>query len=551
MKELKNQNFLLIIATIVLFTVFIGNSVFTFWDSSEATYASLAFHVFETGNWLTPAATWAEGESLFPLHIWLTTLSYHAFGVTEFAARFPALLSLLLTFVVFYRLGKVHFGEETTTLATIVLASSLLLPSLGKLGIPDALLLLFETTALLAFYNYIKTGTSKWNLLFWAALAFGMLTKGLPILVLGIGVWSIMFSLKSNRQRLLAMKPWLFLPLALLPVVLWLFLVNQSDANYLPNLISFSSEGTWSSIPGFHLLIIGFAFLPWIGFLPNSIWDTFKNSRNPKSDGLFFAGWLIFGWLVYELLPYKLPITAIAVYPALALLIAQQFLNYQKACERYNDFSIDEHPMLRAKKAGFNKENWIKTTAILGLVSIFALTTILMINSFHYVGPAGIRRTALLSFVFWGTGFLAIIGIYGRNPSVAFYNMVIGGVSFSLFLWLMVLPIVEPAKSVNKRTVTEAIQQADSDVPVIIAVSPEHQMPSLPFYVHQTFKNQQVVEDKATLQQLYQAKEERLFIVDEAYKNMLITPLDSSTIQPIEGYWLNEYKDVKYWVLKK
>ncbi len=548
MKILNNRNFLLTVVALFLFTLFIGNSVFTLWDTAEGTYAALAKDVYDTGNWLTPSASWMSSEQVFPLQVWLTALSYSMLGVTEFAVRFPSLLALIGVFVAFYFFGKERFGEETITFASIVLCSSLIIPSIAKIGTPDALALLCTTMAILAFYNYLQNGLAKWNYIFWGAIALGLLANGVSILILAVGIWLFLFAINTNeRSKLMAMKPWLLLPLALTPFLIWLIAVFQADSSYFFQVWYASGEGSWSSLPGFHFLILCFAFLPWVGFLPNSIMDSFKGASKKETDGLFFTGVLILGWIIYELFPFKLPTTALAVHPLLAILIAQQFLHHKKACEKYHDFSVDEHPKLRAQKAGFNKENWIKTAAILGLISTFLLTLLLMLNSYHYVGPAGMRSSSMLSLVFWGTGFLGIIGLYSRNPNLMFYNMFIGGFAFSLLLWVLIVPILEPAKSVNKRAVTEAIKQAEADVPVVIAVSPSKQMPSLPFYVSQTFKDKTMIEDASDLEELMNDDKEQLFIVEDFYKDVINV---DSTLQPVQGYWLNRYEDVQYWVYK-
>jgi 4-amino-4-deoxy-L-arabinose transferase-like glycosyltransferase len=69
------------------------------WD--EAIYADNALDMYMTGD---PIVMRRNGEVTFyntkpPLVIWLQTLSLHAFGINEFAIRFPSALAGVLTCV--------------------------------------------------------------------------------------------------------------------------------------------------------------------------------------------------------------------------------------------------------------------------------------------------------------------------------------------------------------------------------------------------------------------------------------------------------------------
>ncbi|MGS0730520.1 ArnT family glycosyltransferase, partial [Shewanella sp. 0m-11] len=76
-------------------------------DTTEARYGEMARLMVETGNWVTPlfdyhVPFWGKP----PLHTWLSAGSILAFGVNEFAVRFPHWLAAMLTLVVVAAFAK-------------------------------------------------------------------------------------------------------------------------------------------------------------------------------------------------------------------------------------------------------------------------------------------------------------------------------------------------------------------------------------------------------------------------------------------------------------
>ncbi len=96
---------LVILAFSTIFFINLGSGHLVAAD--EQTYSQWTFHMIKTGDYFTP---WAFG-SLFwlgkpPLVMWLMSLSYQIFGVTNFAARFWSPIFGALSLVVIYYLGK-------------------------------------------------------------------------------------------------------------------------------------------------------------------------------------------------------------------------------------------------------------------------------------------------------------------------------------------------------------------------------------------------------------------------------------------------------------
>src|SRR5690606_1455560 len=82
----------------VLVLLLISMAIIPFYDTSEPRYAYIARVMVESGDWVTP--WYSPGVPFWgkpPLSFWSQALSMKAFGFTEFAARFPSLLCLILS----------------------------------------------------------------------------------------------------------------------------------------------------------------------------------------------------------------------------------------------------------------------------------------------------------------------------------------------------------------------------------------------------------------------------------------------------------------------
>lgn len=100
-----NRIFWLVAAGLVVFVYFFGLAV-PLLGPDEPRYAQVAREMFERGDWVTPTLggfKWFEKPALL---YWLQIVSYHIFGVSEFAARFGSALFGLGTIGSLWLLGK-------------------------------------------------------------------------------------------------------------------------------------------------------------------------------------------------------------------------------------------------------------------------------------------------------------------------------------------------------------------------------------------------------------------------------------------------------------
>ncbi len=331
------------IAVCFFLFLLIGNDS-PLYDQDEAAYAGFAKRMLVTQDFITQSFPFSEPHRKPPLHLWVSAFSFNLFGVSEFSLRiFPALW-IALTCLFTFKIAKHIFSENVGEWSFLILATSLYFPLNGKIALVDGLLTFTQT---LGFYALVKLAIPKdnrssfWILLFWISVSLGALTKGPPILIFLGGICFICLFFSQTRPRVLQLRPWFFLPLALVPLFYWGYLAWQkTNGEMIRWMIDWyvlrrATDPVFgqSGPPGTYLLLFFITFFPWSIFLPYSakhIWNNTKeiiaHLKDKKlsidSSWILLLGGLIFGWIFYEILMSKLPSYPLAAYPILSTLIA-------------------------------------------------------------------------------------------------------------------------------------------------------------------------------------------------------------------------------------
>jgi 4-amino-4-deoxy-L-arabinose transferase-like glycosyltransferase len=121
-------------------------------------------------------------------------------GPYNWVARLPSALAVLAALFMVHRFCTSQFNEQVANRATLMLASSLGLLSIGRAATADGLLNALIIATTLSLWLFASTGHQRhlrWAY-FWCA--FGLLTKG-PIAVLVPGGALFIWSLFSDRGR--------------------------------------------------------------------------------------------------------------------------------------------------------------------------------------------------------------------------------------------------------------------------------------------------------------------------------------------------------------
>ena len=121
-------------------------------DRDEGRNAEAGREMFASGDLVTPTFN-GELRVAKPVFLyWLMTLSYHAFGVNEFAARLPsALFGVLLILMQYLFLCRLR-GPTVGLFSALMLLLNIEMLALGRMAITDSVLIFFTTCALYCFW---------------------------------------------------------------------------------------------------------------------------------------------------------------------------------------------------------------------------------------------------------------------------------------------------------------------------------------------------------------------------------------------------------------
>ena len=132
------------------------------WDVDEGVNAGCTQEMMESGSWVVPTFNGELRTAKPVLLYWLQRVSYLTFGVSEWSARFPAVLCSLGTVLAVYELGRRMGGAMVGLLAGIILSTSIEFVKLAHAATPDAPLILFTTLTFLAVWVGHADGRRWW-----------------------------------------------------------------------------------------------------------------------------------------------------------------------------------------------------------------------------------------------------------------------------------------------------------------------------------------------------------------------------------------------------
>jgi outer membrane protein assembly factor BamB len=201
---------LLAAALILLFTaVYLLNINHSpMWAADEKTYSQIAYHFVKSGDYWTP---WVTGDPAWwvgkpPLLMWLTSVSYQVFGVTNFAARIWVVLFGVLSLVMVYLLGKKLYNAQVGLVSIAVLGSFVTFYQYSTHMMTDVPLIFFMLASIyyLLLCTENKDAPLKYALLSGAFFGLALMTKQLEALL--IPAIMLVYMLFTKRIRFVVTK---------------------------------------------------------------------------------------------------------------------------------------------------------------------------------------------------------------------------------------------------------------------------------------------------------------------------------------------------------
>lgn len=291
----------------------------------EPRYASIARHMAESGDWVTPTL-WGEAWFEKPAMLFWLGGAGHAIGLENFT-RFPvAVLCLAFLGFLYWRVRE-SFGSSAAATATAMLATSAGWVGYADAGVFDAPLTVFTSAALLCLLPWAsgRAGAGRaWIPGFGALLGLGVLSKGL--VAPAVALFAVTPVVLRDPRRILdllgprALGPFLAV---CLPWYLACFLRNGQSfvdeflvRHHLERFVSSSLQHVqpwWFFLP-----VLGTFLLPWTPLLgslrPASLW------RVPEQR--FLACWAFGTLAFFSISVNKLPAYILPVLPPLVILVS-------------------------------------------------------------------------------------------------------------------------------------------------------------------------------------------------------------------------------------
>ena len=309
----------------------------TLWDRDEPRYARVTVEMVQSGNYLVPTfngRSWLDKPILL---YWLMSLPVRVFGPTEFACRFFSVVGTALTCLLTFFIGRRLLGVRAGLWAMVILASTLMVLSIGTAAIADAVLLPFIVAAMAVFIQAAESGMHIPHIIIMGiALGLAMLTKG-PIGLLPVPV--IIVTLWLNRKAGLNIKLFLLqvgaaIVIGCLILIAWAIPVNNATGGEFVNVFLARHVlaraikpmehhgGNFLLFLPYYIPVIIAGFFPWTLYLPGSISAVLGKRVGGQYFRALLIGWVVPIVIIMTLAATKLPHYVLFIWPALALATA-------------------------------------------------------------------------------------------------------------------------------------------------------------------------------------------------------------------------------------
>lgn len=299
-------------------------------EPDEGRYASVAWEMVRSGNWLEPHFQGLMHMAKPPLTQWLMAASFLLFGAHEWSARLVPALAALGTVLLTRSLAATWYGPGRALETALILVTAPLFFIVAHIADINMLLTFWVTLGFWAWIRWQEEGRPHQRLLLYAAFAAAFLTKG-PVGCILILFAALAFRLAGGdcmpRRRtwwwpgaLFAGAvglSWYLAVIARHPDLLDYFLRYELFDRVFTN-VHKRGEPFW-----FFWLVLPAGFLPWLPLLAPLLRGGRARLRAayPAAPLLLFLGLLL---AFFTLARSKLATYVVPAYPALALLATSQ-----------------------------------------------------------------------------------------------------------------------------------------------------------------------------------------------------------------------------------
>jgi 4-amino-4-deoxy-L-arabinose transferase-like glycosyltransferase len=337
MKLLRNVSLLIGLGFIVLF---VGNDVVPLTNPDEVFYAQTAKEMAQHGTWTIPYIFDQPQFEKPVLTYDFIRIGFLMFGDTPFAARFfPALLGLFGVLAAYLWARLVHEDDRKSWVGAVILMTSALYFCLSRSVFTDMIFTVFIFLSLAAFYAAYHRPAWKTAglILFHIFAALAVLTKGPLGYVLPLLVVIIFLGVRRQLRFLLSKAFWTGVFILLLIAWPWYgLMLKRYDGAFIQEFFyndhwrrlveaEHLKNDTWYFYPA---SMLGCMF-PWIIFVAVAFCSALLAciKRSASTFQQFLLIWIAVVFIVFQTAHSKLVSYIFPLFPAMALLAADDFVD--------------------------------------------------------------------------------------------------------------------------------------------------------------------------------------------------------------------------------
>ena len=288
-----------LIVLLVAAAVYVGTMISppSLMDDVDAVQAQIARNMLKSGDWVTARLDGIPYLEKAPLIYWMIAGSYQIFGVSDWAARVPVVLSCIALAWLTAAFGMWAFGPREGLYAGLCIATCFGLWLFTRILIPDVMLTASIALSMWAFLRAIDETERRqrlWSVILAASLGTSLLFKSLIGVVFPVGAAIVYLAITRQlwqRKIWRGLHPVSGALIALAIAAPWHVLATLRNPPYF--------EFTMRSAPGEYHGFLWFYFI-------NEQLLRFLNMRYPRDYDtvprlyfwLFHLLWL-FPWSVY------------------------------------------------------------------------------------------------------------------------------------------------------------------------------------------------------------------------------------------------------------
>lgn len=308
-------------------------------EPDEGRNAEVAREMAESNDYVVPTLNGLPYLDKPALYFVVGASLMEVLGPTELAARLPSLLFTLGTLALVFWFGMRMSGRLGAWTAALVTAATPFTLAYARTVIFDSALTMWVVLALIGFWTAIEekreAGSVWWTALAWAAMGFGVLTKGPIALALPLMI-AVPYAFWRRRAR--ALLDWVAVLLFVAVVLPWVFAVSQDIPDFLQYaLVTETARRLTTTELGrtgpvwYFLVILPAAALPWSIVAIAALVDR-RRARNAPGEWqpggardsriVFLLGWILVPLLFFTLSQSKRPQYVLPLMPAVGLLMA-------------------------------------------------------------------------------------------------------------------------------------------------------------------------------------------------------------------------------------